>query len=89
MNTGITLDNFGGVIFFVQSSLASWILLFIAQKWKYFMNYWSKQENVFLKYPYTINGRKLGSKIRLVVYYLFIIATCKYILSLMTQLIIN
>lgn len=76
--TGLTLNGFGSVLFFAQSSVASLVLLSIAKNWKYFITYWSKQEQVFLRYPYTINGRKLGTKIRLVVYSLFFVAICKY-----------
>lgn len=76
--TGLTLDGFGAILFFAQSSFSSWILISLAKKWKYFITYWSKQEYVFLRYPYTINGRKLGAKIRLVVFSIFFIAICKY-----------
>lgn len=90
VETGLTLDSFGGILFFVQSSLASWILITIAKNWKYFIAYWSKQEYVFLRYPYTINGRKLGTKIRIIVYSLFCIAICKYtfVIKIMSHLLI-
>lgn len=77
--TGLTLDSFGGIIFYVQSTLASFVLISIASKWKNLINVWNRQEMVFLRYPYTTNGRKLGTKIRLIVYSLVLMAACKYV----------
>lgn len=76
---GITLDSIGTMLFYNLSTLSAIILFLLARKWKQFINYWSKQELVFLRSPYQIKGRKLSTKIRFVVFSMFIFCVCKII----------
>lgn len=75
---GITLDSIGTMLFYNLSTLSAVILFSLARKWKQFIDYWSKQELVFLRSPYKIKGRKLSAKIHFVVFSMFIFCVCKF-----------
>lgn len=77
IKSGITLDSIGTMLFYNLSTLSAIILFSLARKWKQIIDYWSKQELIFLKSPYKIKGRKLSTKITFVVFSMFIYCVCK------------
>lgn len=78
---GITLDSVGTMMFYNLVTLSSIILFLLARKWKQFIDYWTKHELVFLSSPYTIKGQKLSTKIRFVVFSMFIFCVCEHLMS--------
>lgn len=82
---GITLDSIGTMAFYNLSTLSAIILFSLARNWKHFVNYWSKQEFVFLRSPYKLTGKRLSTKIRLVVFPMFVFCVCKFFLYISSK----